>query len=233
MKLLLPSFAALSLFSPATNAAVLLNETFDNSAAFTTSTAFFADTFGDFFGISGSAADFGGAATPGGVKAYTGFDDNILTGQDLDGEGATLPITIAWTGIDISGETGLSFSGDFAEFFDAPGDIDAGDQLFVEAQIDGGGFLTILEFVPGSFTSTSGPTNGFFELGAATLGNAAQTFTAPIAGTGSLLDLRLTVSVDSGDEDFGVDNFIVQSVPEPTTALLGGLGLLALLRRRR
>jgi len=235
--LTLVGVALFALSSNAVNASIVLTETFDDSSQFETSTPFFADTFGDFFGLTGGTTDdFGGATTPPGVKAYTGFTGSILTGQDLDGEGATLPITVLWEDLPIAGETGLTFSGDFAEFFDAPGDIDEGDQLFVEAQIDDGGFITILEFTPGSFTSTGGPSNGFFELGAATLGSAAQNFTAAIAGTGTTLDLRLTVDLNSGDEDFAVDNFIVAgtNVPEPSSiALLGLVGLAGIVRRRK
>lgn len=36
-----------------------------------------------------------------------------------------------------------------------------------------------------------------------------------------------------GGEDNIIDNFVVDAIPEPSAALLGGLGLLALLRRRR
>ena len=232
--LTLAMMAAFAMVSSASAGIVLLNETFDSSAGFTTSTPFFSDGGGDFFGISGSAADFGGGATPG-VPAFTGFNDNFLTGEDLDGEGATLPITVTWSSINIAGQTGLTFSGDFAEFFNAPGDIDPTDLLFVEAQIDGGGFAPILQFTPGSFSST---VNGVFELGTATLGDAAQNFSASIPGTGSTLDLRLTVSVNAGDEDFAVDNFLVTAdsaaVPEPSSiALLGLVGLAGVVRRRK
>ena len=125
-----------------------LLEPFDDASQFSTSTPFFADSFGDFFGISDGfgGGDFGGAAAPGGVKGYTGFTGNFLTGMDLDGEGAALPIVVDWTGIDISGLAGIEFRGDFAEFFDEPGDIDASDYLLVEYRIDGGAFLPLISF---------------------------------------------------------------------------------------
>lgn len=193
-----------------------LDETFDDSSKFTTSTAFFSDGSGDYFGLSGgSADDFGGDASPSGLKAYTGNTGSFLSGQDLDGEGASVPISADWTGIDISGLTALQFSGDFAEFFDSPGDIDEPDFLRVQAQIDGGGYVTVLEFQGADFTSTGGPFNGNFRQDTdfdgtgdgAQLTDALQNFSAAIGGTGSLLDLRFEASVDSGDEDFAVDNF--------------------------
>ncbi len=213
----------------------VLNEEFDNSLGFST-IDFFSDGVGDYFGLAG-VDDWGVGGNPSGLKAYTGFDGGFLTGMDLNGEGASLPVVVDWLGLGISGLTGLEFSGDFAEFLDnpgadAPGHIDANDLFFVEAQIDGLGYNTILEFVPGSFGS--GSFNGVFENGAFTLGNAAQNFTVPIAGSGSTLDLRLTISVNAGNEDFGVDNFEVTGIPEPTGfALLGLTGLALILRRRR
>lgn len=51
--------------------------------------------------------------------------------------------------------------------------------------------------------------------------------------TGSTLDFE-TVSVGNGNGGgIFVDNFSVTPIPEPSIALLGGLGLLGLLRRRR
>ncbi|MCB9445919.1 MAG: ExeM/NucH family extracellular endonuclease [Ardenticatenaceae bacterium] len=189
-------------------------EPFNNSSQFTSSTPFFSDagvsTGYDFFGISDGAGggDFGGDPIPN-VKAYTGFTDNFLTGMDLDGEGATLPIVLEWTGINIVGLTDLSFSGDFAEFVDGTGNIDVADYILVEYQLDGSGYQNLLRFC-GDLTF-----NGVFRedvdfdgvCDGTALGSTAQNFVKSIAGTGSALDLRLTLRVDAGDEDFGIDNF--------------------------
>ncbi len=131
--------------------------------------------------------------------------------MDLDAEGASLPITVEWTNIDVSGLASLEFSGDFAEFFDSPGDIDAAnDTILVEANLDGAGYQKVIQFEGADFDSTT--FNGNFREDTdfngtgdgAVLGNAAQTFVKSIPGTGASLDLRLTVFVDSGDEDFAV-----------------------------
>lgn len=198
----------------------VLVEPFDDSSQFTISEpAFFSDGSSDYFGLHGSADNWGAGTTPSGVKAYTGFDTatgSILTGMDLDGEGASLPIVVDWTGLNIAGLTGLQFSGDFAEFFDDPGDIDEPDYILVQYQIDGGGYLNLMAFEGADFTS-SGIYNGIFRQDTnfdgtgdgLALGNAAQNFAELIVGTGTTLDIRLLVSVDSGDEDFGIDNFLV------------------------
>ena len=200
------------------SAADIFNEPFDDSSQFTTSTPFFSDGYGDYFGLTdGLTGDFDGGAIPSFLKPYTGFTGSFLTGMDLDGEGATLPITVEWIGINISGVSPLAFSGDFAEFFDDPGDIDVPDLILVEYQIDGGGFQNLLQFVGADFTNP--PYNGFLREDTdfdgtgdgLTLGNEAQTFEKLILGSGTTLDLRLTVFVDSGDEDFGVDNFSIHT----------------------
>lgn len=198
----------------------VLDEAFDDAAAFTTSTGFFSDTdvssgF-DFFGISDGAGggDFGGDSTPNGVKAYTNTDGSFLTGMDMDGEGAALPVTVTWAGLDISGLSDLKFSGDFGEFFDDPGDIDVGDHIYLDVSIDGGPAQRILAF-EGADLVNGDDFNGFFfqdtdfdgTADGAQLGDALASFMADIGGTGSTMDLTMTVSVDSGDEDFAVDNF--------------------------
>jgi len=225
----------------ATSAPVtVLDEAFDDASKFTTSAGFFSDagvsSGFDFFGISDGAGggDFGGDPLPVGVKPYTGTTGNFLTGMDLDGEGAGLPITATWTGLDISGLTDLKFEGDFAEFFDSPGDIDPDDYIRIVASIDGGAPVTILDFRGADFSTT---VNGIFRqdtdfdgTGDGTaLTDALSTFMADIAGTGSTLDLSLEVSLNSGDEDFAVDNFRVTgtsgSTPTPAVIAKSGDGL--------
>lgn len=205
-----------ALFISCASFAQVLNETFDDNSGFTTSTPFFSDGTGDYFGLA-VVNDFGGGDVPTKLKAYTGFDGGYMTGMDLNGEGATLPIVIDWTGLDINGVTDLNFSGEFAEFFDTPGDIDNLDYILIQYQIDGGGYQNLIAFEGADFTGANGTANGVFkedtdfdgEGDGLTLGNAAQAFTKAIVGTGVVLDLRLSVSVNSGDEDFAVDTFLI------------------------
>lgn len=89
----------------------ILDETFDSNANFTTSTPFFSDGAGDYFGLAGGVDDYNSEPVPSLIKPYTGFNGGFLTGMDLDGEGASLPIVIDWTNIDIDGFVSIIFSG--------------------------------------------------------------------------------------------------------------------------
>ncbi|GEQ87269.1 hypothetical protein ULMS_27770 [Patiriisocius marinistellae] len=193
----------------------VLNETFDDATGFTTSSGFFSDGNGDYLGIAGGVDDYGTGTVPSALKAYTGFTGGFLTGMDLDGEGATLPITVQWTGLDIAGLTDLNFSGAFAEFFDSPGDIDEADFILFEYQIDGGGYQNLISFVGADFSS--GTNNGFFREDTnfdgtgdgGLMGDAAATFLKTMTGTGSLLDVRVSINLNSGDEDFAMDDIVI------------------------
>ncbi|MEM1392437.1 MAG: calcium-binding protein [Cyanobacteria bacterium P01_H01_bin.150] len=193
--------------------AVAFNEAFDNDSQFRKSSKFFSDGSEDYFGIYKQDAN--------NIKSYTGFTNKFLTGQDLDGEGASLPRTLTWSNIDIKWLTDLKFSGDFASFFDSPGDIDDDDFIKISYSIDGGQQQNLLWFSGTDFSS--GSLNGVFAedtnfdgVGDSTvLGDEAQSFSKAIAETGSTLDLTLEISLDEENEDFALDNFLITGITAP------------------
>lgn len=210
---------------------VVLNETFDDKTGFTTSTALFSDGGSDYFGLTGGTADFGAGSAPSGIPSFTGTTGSYLVGEDMDAEGASLPVTVTWSGLDISGLTSLTFTGDFG----ASSGIDSTDDMILEASIDSGSYFTVLDF---DFLPDGDTFNSVFTLAGGTsptddLGLALKEFSTGIAGTGSTLDLRLSVSLNSGSEEFAVDNFSVTGVPEPGSLALLALGGLLITRRRR
>jgi hypothetical protein len=183
---------------------------------------------------------------------YYGRQDNTVTdrsyvnvdgsywwgGQDQDAPAITTNI---FSGISISGYSSLEFSALFAEQRpEASGadDIDSSDFIHVDFQIDGGGWQNLMWWHNdgSSFNTTFLQDTDFNGVGdGAQLETTFSNYTASITGTGNSLDLRFTAQVDSGDEDWAVDNIQVNGViPEPTTFALFGiaLGLIGLIRRR-
>ena len=171
----------------------------------------FSDDAGDFLTVTD------GTAAIGSFVEYLGATGRFLAGMDLDGEGATLPIVVEVSGIDIAGLSGLSLSLDAAEDDnDASQNWDIADSVRVAARIDGGAFTDLINFesIPDGDDFNAEPGrdadfDGDGDAGAA-LTDSFQTFTSPIAGTGSTLDLRITLSLDSGDEDIALDNIRLQ-----------------------
>ncbi len=215
---------------------IILFEDFeDGTVSYTTSNGEFTDGSEDYFtrtdgsNISGQVSFTGGAGS--------GF----FAGQDLDGDGEDPIQVVFFNGIDIDGFTDLSWSTLFAEDDDGTSeDWDASDFVHVDYQIDGGGFQNLfwLENNGSTFNSAPQVDTDFDGTGdGAVITDAFTNFSSAITETGVLLDVRITVALDSGDEDIAFDNFLIEgtptAVPEPGT--LGFLAILGLgfIRRKR
>ncbi len=163
--------------------------------------------------ISGS--DYFSLTNDAGIPAtFTGSTGNYFAAQDYDGcAGSSAPQTLTWSGISISGCTGLSLSIDVAEDDDGSNqDWDANSLLTIEVNIDGGGYVNILQFaaVGGTNTEPAQDTNFDGTGDAPALTDTWQTFTGAIAGTGTSLDLRITFAgLTAGDEDVAIDNIVI------------------------
>lgn len=190
---------------------VVLHETFDDESKLVKADSagaaitFFSDGADDYLGISdGANGGLWNGDAPPNVEPYSGFTGNFLAAQDLDGEGGDEHVRIEWLGLDVGGLTGLSFSVALAE---NAGDIDPTDFVSVEVQLDAAGWTKILEFrgtgangVFGEDTNLDGSADG------TNLATSAAVFTKAISGTGALLDVRLSIRLDAGNEDIGVDD---------------------------
>ena len=206
-------------------------ETDGNGTRYATSVAEFSDGFGDYF----TRTD---GSNIGSFVELTGAEgDFFFAAQDIDGEGAGPEQTIEFTGLDISGLTDLSFSALFAEDDASDGneDWDGGsDNNFVrlEYQIDGGGFQTFFAIENDGSTFNSAP---FVDTDLDGVGDGAEItdaftrYTAALAGTGSVLDLRITLNLEDGDEDIALDDIMVvgQSggIAPPAVLAVSGDGL--------
>ena len=178
----------------------ILVENFDNDSQFVKSENFFTDSTGDYFGIYdpvGDTDDFDGDPTSfGGIPNYSNYSFNYLIGEDLDAAGGSSTRTLTWSNLNITGYTNLTFS---VYLGVDTGYFDSSDEVTFAVDIDGGGYTDIVSF-SGTGTNTNA-TNGSI-----TLSKILQEVTANITGTGTSLNLRLTVSADSSNEEFAIDN---------------------------
>jgi uncharacterized repeat protein (TIGR01451 family) len=132
--------------------------------------------------------------------------------------------TLTWSGIDISEYTALWFTGLFAEDISDHvfGDWDDDDYVFVEVNIDGGGWQKIL-----AFENDGRPNNGpalqdtdFDGTGdGITLTPSFTEYKAFLPGTGSSLDLRITTRLESHQEDIAFDLLTLQVPPKTDLAI--------------
>ena len=140
------------------------------------------------------------------------FSGNSVFGRDLQGETGepTLDLSVfTFAAIDTSEYTNLTVSFDFA----------------VSANVDVGSFEIFLNGVGlGAVEFFNDPDSGT-ETGSISI---------PVADAANVA-LALSGTLNSSADTLELDNFTLSgdAIPEPTTALLGGLSLLALLRRRR
>ncbi|MEL6657534.1 MAG: Calx-beta domain-containing protein, partial [Bacteroidota bacterium] len=154
-----------------------------------------------------------------GSVVFTNLQGSSFFGaQDTNGEPQGGAVgTLTFSGINISGFTSLNFSGFFAEDDDGSNeDWDGNSQVKVEYAIDGGLLTEIFRIESSSTGTNSEPRvdTDFDGLGDGTeITDAFQAFSAAIAGTGSTLDLVITISnLNDGDEDIALDDIRVTGV---------------------
>lgn len=162
----------------------------------------------------------------------------FFAAQDIDGVHSSATGVLQFLNIDISGYENLMFEGFFAEDeANTAGteDWDASDGFLVEAEIDGTGRFNVFSIQNDGSTFNSAP---FVDTNFDGIGDGVEItdnftrFTTNIGGTGSFLDLYITITLDAGDEDIAFDNITIRgdlaAVPEPGSLLMLGLvGLLA------
>lgn len=165
----------------------------------------------DFFGRTDSAG-----APPQETFTYSGFDGTFfIAGEDINGAITGSLGQVYIDNIDISGKVNLQFTAAFASGTDR--DIDGvADSISVEVKVDNGAWTVIGRFRADSstFTSSSGPFNGQFAEdtngdgygdGVRLTGNFTD-FSWPIIGSGDSLDIRISMDLQSGDEEAAFDN---------------------------
>lgn len=166
-----------------------------------------------------------------GTNYWAGEDHNAAgTGFTVSGaQGAATnspnnELQIEWTGIDISGKSGLSFRGLLAanstnEPWDNTIACISGvgttntDYIIVEYRIDAGPYTPLIRFYNRGSASGTGDKYLFEDNDNNNCGDGIQLvnifaeFAKPIAGTGTTLSLRLRVFCEGNNEEWAIDNF--------------------------
>lgn len=230
MKKTLPILLLSTVAFSSANAATLLFEDFeDATVTYTTSVPEFSDGGGDFFTRT-DGSNIGGFVNYNNIQGTSYF-----AAMDIDGEVASSQQTISFLGVNIAGQTDLSFSAYFAEDDDGSNeDWDLSDFAHIDYQIDGNGYQNLIWFENDGSTFNSAPLQdtNFDGTGDGTeLTDTFSLFNAAITGTGSVLDLRITLDLNSGDEDFAIDDLSITgtAVPLPAAVWMMGAGLFGLL----
>ncbi|WP_442506617.1 choice-of-anchor D domain-containing protein [Novipirellula sp. SH528] len=166
------------------------------------------------------------SVTGGGANGFNQTFTNIQDGtywraEDVGSGGGVNPDVINWTGINITGRSELLFSG----FFGATEDVsrfEPDDFILIEAKIDAGPFVKVLEFQAqnAAGNSSMAQDTNFDGLGdGSLLGLNLSRFYGSIAGLGSNLDLRITVS-SGNEEEIAFDQFTLESGALPKVNLV-------------
>jgi uncharacterized protein len=174
-----------------------------------------------------------------GIISETKSDRWFGVTDTINPENPSNAVNVAEWVFAVSGATGLSVSVDMG----AMGDFEVGADLFDWTySLDGGAFLPLFTSSvneAGNFTYTLDNAAQFtlddpLLINGTVVSNRLTTFTAPVAGTGSQLTIRLSATTDGGTEGYVFDNVTVAtSAPEPGTFALLAIGIGGVIARRR
>jgi hypothetical protein len=183
---------------------------FESAGGYNTSIPEFSDGDSDYF----TRTDGSGISSS---ISLINSDGSFFAAQDIDGEGAVLPVLLNISNIDISNLTNLQFSIDLAEDDDGVNeDWDANDYVRISFSIDGSPYQNLL-FIESelAFGNNGKPRidTDFDGVGDGTeITDTFSEFTESIAGTGAILELRIEFNLNAGDEDIALDNIRVCGV---------------------
>jgi len=205
------------------------NVTFEAAGGYSTSITEFTDEGHDYFckvkwnednpkayNVDGDL--LGDLDSPRGLNSVQG--SYFFAGMDIDGEGASLPVTLTIDDIDISGYTDLQLKVYLAEDDDGSNQSwDAADYVHFDYDIDNSASFSNLlhiESSGGTNTEPSIDTNFDGSGDGTAITNTFTLFSAGISGTGSLLDIKVTFNLTSGNEDIAIDDISVTGIPTVT-----------------
>jgi hypothetical protein len=188
-------------------------ETDGEGTRYTTSNSFFRTT-SDHFQRTDNAAP-NAIGNVGGD--YSGADGSYYwAGEDLDdatgGDGSPLK-TMTFTGISIAAMSNIEIRGLFATGNPGNG-WDAADELYLEYQVDAGGYALFMEFAANASTGSNlgmfhdSDLDGLGESGSP-LSTTLTEYISALTVSGTLMDIRITCRANSASEEFAFDNLRV------------------------
>jgi hypothetical protein len=184
---------------------------FETASGYTTSVPEFTDGNRDFF------LRTDGTDMRSNYEVFGKEGDYFFAGEDLDAEGASIPLFMYLDTLSITGFDNLTFSVLIAEDDDgANQDWDIRDYVHINYSIDGGPSQNLI-WIRYSGSSNSEPAldSDFDEVGDSTrVTSTFQPFTANIAGTGDELAITLEWKMNGGQEDLAID--LIQVTGNPT-----------------
>lgn len=222
------TFAVSACLTTVGHAMLVIDEDFEDATiTYSTSVAEFSDNGNDFFGRV--AAD--GISVSGSYDISNIQGSGFFAAQDTNGDGGPNVLTLTWDDVNIAGLSDLVFSGLFAEDDDGSAqDWDGNSSVQVQFSLDNGSLQDLFTIEAEGGTNTvprvDDDFNGTGE--GAEITDTLTEYTRSISGTGTLLDLVITISnLNDGDEDIAFDDIQVSGVavaiPEPSAFLFGGL----------
>lgn len=196
-------------------------EDFESLGGYTTSIPEFTDGSEDYF-IRTDGSNLAGAVNLSNIQGSYFFG-----AQDIDGEGASLPVFLTINGISINGYSNLELRVYLAEDDDGSNeDWDASDYVHFNASVAGGPTTNVLWIENDGSTFNSAPQidTDFDGIGdGAIITDNFTLFTAPISGTGNSLDLTIEFNLNAGDEDIAIDHIEVYGVQTCTPATISSI----------
>lgn len=188
---------------------------FESAGGYTTSISEFTDGGTDYF-IRTDGSNITG-------ESFTNIQgSNWYGAQDIDGEGATLPVYLNINNVDITGYTNLQLRVYLAEDDDGSNqDWDASDYVHFDYDINNSGSWSNALWIENdgsTFNSAPFIDTDFDGVGdGAEITDAFTQYSVGLTGTGTDLDIRITFQLDSGDEDIAIDHIeIVGDGSTPT-----------------
>lgn len=231
MKKLAPTLALVSSFFPLCQAAITftgseINETFAGYDGTAGPAGWDADGFSSGAGFSENRGSSTGGVGTGGAYAFDIGSGNVALGVQPGGDDFT-PGFYQLEVVNNSGVAVTAWNLSFAAYY--YNDQPRGNDFGFSYSTDGTGFTVV---PAAQFTSPEAADGSPAWIQGVSW---SDTIGAPVAD-GASLYLRWTGTDNSGGgfrDEFALDDVKVNGIPEPTSALLGALGLLGILRRRR